>query len=956
MKSTPPARRRLVTLMFCALGALAAGCGGGDGGSATALPAVPDTPYVPSPSSPDTPAIPDVPVNPDTPGVPDDPPVVDPVIETRMLSGAFEFGQTHIIGENDTRSAPDLVEGRGTLLQFTPVTAIPEDRNVFVEAMLNGVSLGRMYMAGPSSQPFFAEDRLSVTRLPSYNSKAWTVQMPAGWIRRGVALTVGYDEARESARQIDAWRATASLPALAPHLPFTFARLKVLLWGEDSHSLDTGPLPKRATDYYGVLPVGALRAVDYTEARWGYLVFAPADGAPIRATSQAAHASAGGGLLYSQALKQVAVLVNKANTGRGLRTSEYGDSSPYSFGSYVAQGQFLNSAGVYKDLNDYSAAGGWTGWSAIYWNTDCSYLFDHEVGHSLSLSHFFAGNAQSWVIADEYPKDAALLPTQPLPYDTVRGMYRTWYRVSKGFSYPASADSLVSRNDPMSYDNESNTPSCSSPYSGYHARKAQRWMRSTPTILEQDGVTGVYKWDDNARQYMPAAIPEADMQAPQRTNVPVATLMGTLAAATSPDARQIYPPIYAASGNTFVAPDPFKAGLPQKYNGAKYYLDVTYAGGRHEYALIQQAEITNPKALAQFSINVPLDERPVEMTLWEAAQPYPMITPTGNTALFTRAIDSGTALPEVVEVNPSTLLQHQQVTLSAICMSKSCGRQTVDVAWYPSDATSLHFVAQDATVGPTTAVGDANGQPMRLTVPMIGPDGMIHTVVVRAAKTVNAPNGILSMPANYRGVPPGKITSNLQRLVLWATAEDNAGLPSGSYATTEGVKLNVLRDNGELVDEVTVHASLQMPIFVTAGIDTPFYRPYNLPNSSIYFTTLDSRQGPTTGVWSYSSEPSMLHSRVQDAETGETVTATFRGYKRNCGAKGSRFTMNAGGYWTLTCEYGLELVFNPADNPGLASGHHYVTGAGDELMIDAHGWHIDKLLERVGIRWDFVMP
>lgn len=49
-------------------------------------------------------------------------------------------------------------------------------------------------------------------------------------------------------------------------------------------------------------------------------------------------------------------------------------------------------------------------------------------------------------------------------------------------------------------------------------------------------------------------------------------------------------------------------------------------------------------------------------------------------------------------------------------------------------------------------------------------------------------------------------------------------------------------------------------------------------------------------------------------------------------------------------------MFNPADNPGLASGHHYVTGAGDELMIDAHGWHIDKLLERVGIRWDFVMP
>jgi hypothetical protein len=66
--------------------------------------------------------------------------------------------------------------------------------------------------------------------------------------------------------------------------------------------------------------------------------------------------------------------------------------------------------------------------------------------------------------------------------------------------------------------------------------------------------------------------------------------------------------------------------------------------------------------------------------------------------------------------------------------------------------------------------------------------------------------------------------------------------------------------------------------------------------------------------------------------------------------------MNSGGYWTLNCEYGLDLSFDPADNPGLVSGHHYVTGAGDELMIDARGWHIETLLERLAIRWDFVMP
>ena len=942
-----PGISRRVVLSICLLGAIVAGCGDDDGGPADA-PGAAGSPYAPSPSAPD---------HPGNDGTTAPPPATPVVIEEKTLTGTFEFGQTHIVGRNETRLAPNLVEGRSTLLLFTPASAIPEQQNVFVEAVLQGVSLGRYYMRQPTASPFFVEDRLSVYRLPAYGARAWSAQLPANWTRPGVTFTVGYDEPQVPAHLVHAWRASTDLPALAPVAPFTVARTKVVLWGEADHSTETLPLRKLATDFYAVLPVAGLRTVDYTPARWDYFIFKPKDGgAPRRANSHAEYVAAGGGAFYN-AMRTTAILASKANTGRGLQVNVFGDNSPFSFGTYVGQGLYRSTDGSYGDMDDIGAAGGWTGWSAIWWNSDCSNAFIHEVGHSFTLAHFDKGTAQGWGIADEYPYDGIWLATHPHPYDTVRGAFRTWYKVGSGFAYPATEQELVGKRDPMNGGESSDAQSCFPPYTAYHARKIQQWMRNSPTILNRDGVPGFYKWDDATRQFAPYKT-GSDTLLPARVNVPVATLAGTLAAASAPDARQIYPAMYAASGNTFVMPDPFKPGLPAQYTGAKYFVDVRYESGRHAYTLIPQREITDA-SLLNFSINVALDERPVEAVLMEAAQPYPMIPATGNTVLSRRTIDAATAVPEVMEFGPGFVRQDREVSLSSVCTASSCSRQSMDVAWYPDDGVSLHFVAQDAAVGPIGATSDANGPATRLTVPMQGADGVTRNVVMRASRTVNTPDGYFAMPASYAGAATKAQSGNLQRLVLWIHRDDNPDLPSGTYTTERGIKLSVVAGDGahaKVVDEVTVRATFTTPTMLTLGVDKPYYRGYTLPGSSIYFTTLDARQGPTSGKWAFSGEETRLQSLVRDTSTGEAVNAHFRAVKRNCGPKGDHFSMNDGAYYVLNCEYGVELRFKPADNPGLVSGRRYVTDPDQELMIAARGWHINRQLDLLAIRWDFVMP
>lgn len=141
----------LASLLLCALIAGCGGDGGGDGGG------VDDANTTPA-SSP--PSISDTGLPPDS-GPIDVLPAPEPRYDTRThtLAGKFEFGQTHMVESKETRIAPSLSTGRNTMVLFTPTSAIPSSKPMFIEAIENGRSLGRYALKPPAraAAPFRRE-------------------------------------------------------------------------------------------------------------------------------------------------------------------------------------------------------------------------------------------------------------------------------------------------------------------------------------------------------------------------------------------------------------------------------------------------------------------------------------------------------------------------------------------------------------------------------------------------------------------------------------------------------------------------------------------------------------------------------------------------------------------------------------------------------------------------------
>ncbi|WP_313817716.1 M66 family metalloprotease [Cupriavidus sp.] len=940
----------LASLLLCALIAGCGGDGGGDGGG------VDDANTTPA-SSP--PSISDTGLPPDS-GPIDVLPAPEPRYDTRThtLAGKFEFGQTHMVESKETRIAPSLSTGRNTMVLFTPTSAIPSSKPMFIEAIENGRSLGRYALKPPEQLPRFVESRLTPVDLPSYSDKAWSGLVPAGWVRADVTLSVGYDDVSHVRQTVDAWRTSTAMPALTPATTLTLGRVKFTMFGDGTENTDTVNARKLMRDYFAVMPVTQLRLVDYAPVHWDYMIAQSGSTPPTRVTSDAAFRAAGNSSYYGS-LKQWTIRTSMANTGRGLLTGIYGDSSPYSFGTYVGQGRYRNSSGALIDMDDIGAAGGWTGWSAIWWNTDCGNAFAHEVGHSYTFGHFTGGTAANWKIAEEYPKDGTWLPTHPQPVDVVRNAFRTWYKVAGTPVAGDTANGLAGKRDPMNGGERSDAQSCFPPYTAYHARKFQQWMKQTPTLREQDHQAGVYAQDEQSGTYL-RTTPASDALAPARVNVPVLTLIGTLAASTAPDARQIYPALYAASGNTFVMPNPFAAGLPAAYQGARYFVEVRFADGHREYTLIPQRQLTLPTDLKHFSMNVALDDHPVAATLYEAAQGYPAITLTQSTALFTRQLAPAGSLPTVQEMGQDSIGHAADIHLSDMCIQAPCGRQAADVTWYPQPGTEMYATLRAGGSATPATASAASGfyAYTRLVVPMKGPDGQTRAVIVRAARTHETTSGISLSPIDTPA-SPAQTTSNFQRIAVWAMMEDNPDLPAGYYATEEPVVLDVHARQGShdaVVDDLRIHVSFFRPEQVTATA-FPFQRAgFQYPNSSIFFMAKDGRQGPGAGKWAYDKSPARLTALVENVDTHERFEMVLDGYKQNCGYGHWQFAMNDGGNHAKNCADTLVVAFDPAKNAALPAGH-YVSPADTPLTLTAHAWHINaKKLHELSIRWDVVIP
>ncbi|WP_210203747.1 M66 family metalloprotease [Phyllobacterium sophorae] len=549
-------------------------------------------------------------------------------------AGKVEFAQTHVLQRTGgTLNAPVQIPDRQTLLLFTPTSAIPEDYAAYLDITLNGESVQSIPLAEPDGLPGNLEDKLSDVQLPRYSTTAWSALISSDYMSPEYKFSIRYDGPIDL-NPLDVSPLHWSRPA-----DFTIARIPMVLWSPANTASPVNLLPaaKLAQDYFASAPLRQLKLVDYTPMKFDYLI-THANAKPVKKYNTDQDLQADGmSDLYGPA-RELTMRVSLANTGRGL-LDVFGDSSPYSFGTYVGLGwRYQPSTKKFYDTNTGGASGGWTGWTEM-WNTlayQCSNAFIHEVGHSFTLYHFVEGTAKAWKIDSEYPHDGVNGPANPSGFDSTRNLFRTWYEVNENGPVHDHSGALAGKHDPMNGGESANKITCFPQYTAYQAMKMQGWLNTTPTLLSLNGVPGVYKWNNTTRTYSKTA-PAAGALEPTGIDLPVTTVMGTLTSSDTNGTSQIYPAIFAKSGNLFDLPDPFSKGLPHLYNDARYFVKVTNSDDSARYILIPQPNILNDKQLRYFSFNLDFRSNPVRLELYHADTGYPDISL--ETSHVTNSID-----------------------------------------------------------------------------------------------------------------------------------------------------------------------------------------------------------------------------------------------------------------------------------------------------------------------------
>ncbi|MFT7622964.1 MAG: hypothetical protein ACI9WU_002139, partial [Myxococcota bacterium] len=830
--------------------------------------------------------------------------------------GFFEFGQTHVTLVDDPRYAPPILEGRETVVLFTPDTPIDAATDVRVSVFDGDVLLGVLSAAAPAALVPPLERQITTEPLDPYSTAAWSAFLPWEWVQPGFTVRIGWSD------EVTLQASAHTLDDLgAPHR-FTLSRAKIVMFGDAEHDTATTPATKLARDMYGSAPYAELRLVDGTDWIVDYVVVGSP---PQRVTDVAGYDIATSGADRWQILKNHFTLrMNTANTGRGLwRTSGGADGSPYGLGTSIGLGWVKNDDGNYSDVNNAPWAAGWTGWTSL-WLGECGNAFVHELGHSFTMSHFTGGTATNWGIADEYPKDGTNLASHPWGFDTTRRRFRTWYRVNSGGIALDDQGQPVGKRDPMNGGESSNAATCFPQYTGYHAWKAQAWAQGAPTVLELDGVPGVYQWQGDTHQYE-ATAPGDNGQAPIGVDVPTVTLIGTLG--KDVDACQTYPPIYWAQANVFELPDPAADDLPAVYNGGQYFLELHYDELEPRRALIANAWITGDE-LRHYSFNAPLSDAPNRVDLYRSPSAYPDLDLAGAELLHTRVIDPLATAEPVVEVGRGRMA-NGPLTLHNRCTAGiDCDARRAQTDWRLPGEPLVFAVAGSQ---PQAQFCSGSGDVTELQVSVVNEAGEESQIVVHAQRLVGGAGQEVAVPIDD-ATPWIDTWDATQSLRVWLPWEPNSGLAAGVYQGE--IILEGFRD-GAVFSRTPVRIDLEVRDLIPADLTTAYDTPI-LPNvaaSSSYFIVEDATMGPTTGSWWTGTRD--LQTPVIDAATGELTTLHIRATKVACG---DSWDFNAGqANWD--CTYYAHLVAADTGNEGLVSGHTYTSPPSAPLVVIGKRWH-----------------
>jgi hypothetical protein len=474
-------------------------------------------------------------------------------------------------------------------------------------------------------------------------------------------------------------------------------------------------------------------------------------------------------------------------------------------------------------------------------------------------------------------------------------------------------------------------------------------MQDSPTPRNLTGGPAIAQWDPSAEGSAGGWAdvgPDPEHQAPIAVQVPVTTLIGTLG--NDPSALQTYPPMYSISGNVFELPDPTDSNLPDVYDGAAWFVEVTYGDGTTEQALVAVPAIDeNDTALSLYSLNLDSGRNPTQVDLYQAATPYPNLVPSEATLVHTRMLPPpAEALPPVVSVGRGALA-NLGLELTARCEPDfNCVSRRVESVWRTGGGDGLHFQDPTGEVSAPAQCEEPDSYSV-LTVPVVDEAGTSASVTVHAQRVLES-GGVEVV------VPLHDVTAWLdspdmsQSLRAWLPYEANQGLAAGRWVEDPAYALTgaLMDGDGNAQAFATVPITIDLQVLETTTVDlgTEWTSSgLTAPGSSMYFLVRDDLVGPTSRTWWGGAGPTALNVPVLDS-AGAPATLVLDGWQESCG---SRWDMHAG-RGAGDCEHALVLSVAATGNEGLTVGETYTTSPSAPLVVDGRRWHVPDARALIG--------
>ncbi len=530
------------------------------------------------------------------------------------LEGMIEFVQSRSIMPNDSLQ---LVTNRRALLLLTPKYSNTIE-NIQVTGFYKGKVLGKFMMNSPSFFPATDQNTALENNLPrvKYSTKAWSIPLPASWIRHGLSLKFKDQKGRVGI--LDEEQFNFGAPS---EIFLTNFRLGMLSKLREPEELELDPL-NEANDFFQTVPVAKLKLGTFLPLEIKDKIVMP-DGKIY--TPDNLSDSLGGwefGDMREEILKGLfGAGINRANYG--IFSSIAMEQSYFNFNQmpiYGGTGSYKNGENINHGLS------GGNGLATL--DSTKGNEFSHELAHSFHVDHYHGGEKYNF----HNEKSG-------WGYDANRNvmlgslLWRKWsnkqYKVTWKNLYDFNAH-------PMAGAEENGNVSKYTQFTNYTSEIVQKDLAKY-SVISKESPTGYMVWNEYFKQMIIQW--KTNYPIPKYYDVPIMTLVGFYDPVGKLPSH-IYPALYGNLGYVYPFEKEEKTGCwlsvhsssgtenvkleDYRFHNSKmnmFHINFLYENRDYYSAKIFCDINGEKKELSQINIESPSNELPIPVIISDIHEP-----------------------------------------------------------------------------------------------------------------------------------------------------------------------------------------------------------------------------------------------------------------------------------------------------------------------------------------------